>query len=352
MQQEKNITINVSTGTILKLIGIFLLLGFLFVIRDVVIVFFISFVIASALTPAVNYFQERKIPRFVSTVVIYVLFFGFLVLIVSLIISPLSSQIKELANNFPMYYSKISSQFGGLNGQGEEDLNSLQDILASSGQYLSQFAGNIFTGTINIFGGLVSTIIIIVLSFYLVLEDRGAKKFISEIVPLPHKYKAVFLQDAIQKRLGRWFRGQIILCFIIGLITFIGLSVMGVRYALLLALIAGFLEVIPFIGPVLASIPAIFFAFLQSPVLALVVAIFYFVVQEAENHLIVPQVMKKMTGLNPIFIMLALMIGARLAGVSGMVLAVPFAVAIEVVARDFWETRPKDGKLGDLDKGE
>ena len=143
----------------------------------------------------------------------------------------------------------------------------------------------------------------------------------------------------IEEKLGGWFRGQLFLSLVIGVLSFIGLSILGISYALPLAVIAGVMEVIPVIGPIISAIPPILIALTISPILGLGVAIMYFVIQQLENHLLVPQVMKRAVGLNPLVVILTIAVGSRLLGFAGALLAVPIAVVIQIVATEIIEAR-------------
>jgi len=137
--------------------------------------------------------------------------------------------------------------------------------------------------------------------------------------------------DKAEKRLNSWFWGEITLMTVVGLLTFIGLNLIGIRYALALAVLAGLLEAIPNLGPTISSIPAILLGFAVSPVMGVTALALYFIIQQLENNLIVPVVMKKAVGLNPIITLIALIVGGKIAGVLGVILAVPTTIFIETV---------------------
>ncbi len=129
-------------------------------------------------------------------------------------------------------------------------------------------------------------------------------------------------------------QGQLFLGVIVGVLVYIGLSLLGIRFALLLAIIAGILELVPYIGPVLSAIPAVILAFFQAPILALWILILYIVVQQLENYLLVPVIMKKVVGLNPVVVIIALLIGGKLLGILGIILAVPAAAVLAEFFKD------------------
>ena len=140
--------------------------------------------------------------------------------------------------------------------------------------------------------------------------------------------------NRMQKKLGLWLRGQLILCLVIFILTYIGLLILGVKYALIIAVIAGLTEFIPYLGPVLGAIPAVFIAFTQSPTLALFTAILYIIIQQIENNFLVPKIMQKAVGLNPIVSIVAIMIGFSVGGVVGALLSIPVATAGTVLVED------------------
>ncbi|OGL88417.1 hypothetical protein A3I42_00040 [Candidatus Uhrbacteria bacterium RIFCSPLOWO2_02_FULL_49_11] len=184
---------------------------------------------------------------------------------------------------------------------------------------------------------MVSFFIILVLTFYMVVDEDGIMRFLQVITPENIHKDVTALTVKIQNKIGLWLRGQLILMLVIGVLTFIGLTIIGVPYALVLALVAGITEIIPYAGPVIGSIPAIFIAFTISPTMGLWTVLLYVLIQQAENHLLVPKIMQKTTGLNPIIVILAVLIGARLSGVIGALLAVPIASAIEVLIHEHFD---------------
>ncbi len=195
----------------------------------------------------------------------------------------------------------------------------------------SSIASNIFSTSLRILGGLVSVIAILVLAFYMVVEKKAFEEFLETILPSEQKKQIVSLIKKVQKRIGSWFLGQISLMIIVGIAVLIGLSILKVKYALVLALIAGVFEIVPVIGPIVAGIIAIIIAFGQSPILALLVFLLYVGIQQIENHILVPKVMQKAVGLNPVVILVALLIGAKLYGITGAILAIPVTAALATI---------------------
>lgn len=345
-REKTNFTI--ATGSIIKVIVIFALLGFLYLIRDIIAIIFISIVVASALDPWIDGLQKRKIPRAVGILVIYLAIIGIISLAIALIVPPIVDQVRQITSSFPDYYDKLVQFYSnfqefsnryGVEGSVQNSLNSLSDSLA-------QLGSGIFTASSRFFGGVITLFAVMVIVFYMTIGEAGIKEFFRSVAP--SKYQPYLVQKAnqVQRKLGQWLRGQLILSLIIFVLTFVGLTLIGVKYALILALIAGITEFIPYIGPIIGAIPAVFLTFADSPIKGLVVVILYLIIQQLENQIIVPKVMQKSVGLNPIVVIIVMLIGAKIAGIVGVILAVPTATIIKIFLSDFFEERKeKEEKL-------
>ena len=187
----------------------------------------------------------------------------------------------------------------------------------------------------KVFGGALSFILVIVISFYLAVQEKGIHNFLKVVTPFKHEKYIIDLWDRSQKKIGRWMQGQIILALIVGILVFLGLTILGIENALLLSVLAASFEIIPLIGPVLSSIPAIAIAFLDGGItLSLMVIGLYIIIQQFENHLIYPLVVKKVVGVPALVVIIALIIGAKLAGILGILLSVPLAAVVMEYASD------------------
>jgi len=337
-------TINISTAAILKVLVIFLILAFLYLIKEVLLIIFVALVLASAFDPWVDWLQKRKIPRSLSILIIYVILVAVITSAFVMIVPPVSKEVSQLAENFPLYYEKIVN--GIEHFQISDNLGAqeqLQKGLSSLSENLPNTLSNVFNTLFDIFGGIFSVLLVLVITFYLTVNEEGMKNFIQSITPANAQPYLMRLYARIQVKMGQWLRGQLILSLVIFTLIFIGLSILGVPYALILAFIAGLFEIVPMIGPWLSAIPAVFFGFLQSPLMGMSVIILYIVVQELENHLIVPKVMSRAVGLNPLVVIIAVLVGAKIGGIVGILLAVPVATALSVFLRDFVEKKIDEG---------
>ena len=320
----------------IKIIAVILGLVFLYLIRDIIVVLFVAAILGAAIDPWVDYLQNKKIPRAVSILALYVVGLGILALATILIVPVMTTELTSLANNFPNYYEKILSAFGQFQ-DSTITTNSFTNILESWAANLGQTTKGVFSTISGIFGGIISFIAVLVITFYLIVRKDNMKSFIQTVTPGKYQAYIIQLYNRVQRKIGSWLSGQILLMLIIATLSYVGLLVLGVRYTLLLALIAGLTEIIPYVGPTLGAIPAVLIAFTDSPLKALFVLILYIIIQQLENSVIVPKVMKKAVGLNPIVVIVVILIGGKIAGILGALLAVPIATIASVLIKDFFE---------------
>jgi len=328
--------IEISTATIFKTILILLALVFLYMVRDIVLLLFIAVIIAAALDPAVNFLQKKKIPRSASALLIYLVLFSIVALIISFLIPPLGTQIRDFSSHSSQYLKSTGGEFSLERGFFSSDNISVAvgKIISEFGNGLTDITQNIFSKTVGILSGLISVIVVFSMAFYMVMNEDGIKKFFVSITPQMKKDYAANLTDRIKDKIGKWMAGQLVLMVIIFALDYIGLSLIGIPYALVLAILAGILEIVPYVGPIVAAVPGVVLGFLVSPVTGLLALVVYAIAQQFETHVVVPQVMKKAVGLNPVVTIVAIMIGFKLAGVLGAIISVPAATAISLFISD------------------
>ncbi len=312
--------IDISHKTIFFIAGFIALLWALFLIKEVIILLFVAIIIMSSLAPIVELFERRfRIPKTISIALIYLIMVGIVAGMMYLVLTPLIEQTSGLLQNLP---HTIETTLPNL----PIDKSLLQDQLGN-------LSKNAFSFGLAIFSNFLALVSVVVLSFYLLLEHDKLDRLLTQFF-IGKEDKVKSITDKIEEKLGSWFRGQVVLSVLISVLCYIVLSILRIPYALPLAILAGLMEVLPVIGPIISAIPAILIAYLVSPIYALIVAGAYLVIQQLEAHLIVPQVMKKAVGLNPLIVILAVSIGGKLLGLSGALLAVPIAVVIQVITEN------------------
>lgn len=342
---NKEQTISISVSTIGKAIVIILLVALLFVLKDLVLVLLMSIVVASAVEPATQALVRQRIPRLFSVILVYLAIAICLLGIVFLLLLPLLSESSDFLKNFPTYFSAstISNTIAGndfLSSQsfveGLTNTLNLEGVVSAINTIITDFYSNTLASISAVFGGIMSFFLMVILSFYLSVEEDGVGKFLKAITTLKHEKYVVSLWKRSQRKIGLWMQGQLVLAVIIGMLVYLGLLMIHVPNALLLAFLAAAFEIIPLFGPILASIPAIMIASVAGGFpLALLVIGLYIIIHQFENQLIYPLVVKKVVGVSPIVSIVALVAGFQLAGFVGAILAVPIAAVIIEFFDDF-----------------
>lgn len=333
---EKNITI--SIGTIIKTIVVLSVFVALYYLIDIILVVLLAVIIASAIEPGTQWFLRRGIPRILAVLLIYSLAVMTLVLFFYFILLPILNQAATFLSTLPGYLGEIqiwnplqNSELisSGSAVEGFSKNFSLTQIVEQINNYVSGLSNGFFTTASIFFGGVLSFILVIVLSFYLSVESNGISNFLRIVTPIKNEKYILDLWKRSQHKIGLWMQGQIILAVIIAILVFLGLTLLRVENALLLAVLAGVFEIIPIFGPILAAIPAVTLALVTDGMTtAIVVVGLYIIIQQFENQLIYPLVVKKIVGVPPLISIIALIVGAKLAGFIGLLISVPLATML------------------------
>lgn len=338
---EKTMNINISIWTILKIASVIIGLVLVYYLREVFVMIFVAFMLASLIDPLADWFEEHKIPRGLSVLLICAVLLGLFVGMIILLIPPILDQIAAFSRDFAGYWERISMSFASFEQWGAEKgiSENIQKSIESLEENIAGWISGLFATVTGIIGSIAAFIVVLVMTFYMVVEEESIKRIIQNFLPEKRWNYALTRGSEVKRKLGSWLRGQFVLCFIIGLFVYVGLLILDVDYALALGVFAGLTEMIPYVGPVLGAIPAVFLAFAESPIKAFFVIIFYFIIQQLENHLLVPKVMQKATGINPVISIIALLIGVKLAGFVGVLLAIPLTTAASVFVKDFYSKK-------------
>lgn len=322
------------TKILVRAAMIAVIFGFLYLIRDVIVLLFVAIIITASLAPAISRFEGLKVPRTLAVLGVYAVIIGLLATVIALVVPIFSSQVKEFSDNAPQYLEKAQFFVNGFESYlrfGGSETNS--DAFADR-QSIGAISG-IFSTTVGLFRAIFSVVVVFFLSLYMSFERHGIDKVLATITPAEYEERVLFFSKKIQDKIGQWMFGQLLLMLVAFVLYFIGLSILGIPYVLVLALLGGLLEIVPYAGPTMAALPAVLLGFLVSPILGMAVVFLYIGIQQAQNHIIAPQVMRHTVGLNPVAVVLSLLIGAKLAGVAGILLAVPSAAAVSVFVDEF-----------------
>ncbi len=343
MQGKERLLVRIDPWSVLK--GALVLVGLfaLFLLRDLVLVVLAAIVIASAVEPATRWFMRYRVPRTPAVVAIYLCIAFVLFGVVYLVLPSLLLDAAGFLAKVPSYANTIQlpdflTQFSNATStgvlEGISKTLSAGDVVSGVRSLLT-IPGGVFQLVSNVFGGVLSFVLIIVFSFYFAVQEQGIEKFLRIIVPHGQQAYAINLWERSQRKIGQWMQGQLLLMALVGILVFLGLSILDIRHAFLFAVLAGLLELIPLFGPILSSIPAILVAFGDGGTTsALIVAGLYIIIQQFENHLIYPLVVNKVVGVPAVVVILALIVGAELGGFLGALLSVPLAAALMELVND------------------
>ncbi|MEK9150990.1 MAG: AI-2E family transporter [Patescibacteria group bacterium] len=329
--------IDISWGTLWKIFFMLLLAAGLFMAREVIIILFLSIVISSAIDSPVSFLQRKRIPRILGTILIFLAVLAVISLLLYIIVPVSIFELKNLLANM----DKMEVPFLGkldtiaLAEKLGEVLNGFGNVLVKGGvsSFLSVVSG--------IFGNIVFVLATFVLSFYLSVHQAGVEKFLRAILPMAREDYVVDIYLRVKKKLGFWLQGQLLLMFFVGFSSFLGLWILGVKYALILGIMAGLFEIVPIVGPIFVGALAFLAAVPESFSSGIYVILLFFLIQQLESHVVVPVVMGRIVGISPVVIVISLLAGSQIAGFVGLVLAVPAAVIFQEIIEDRDRKKPK-----------
>ncbi len=304
----------------------------LYLIRNILVAFFLAYIVMAALATPVEFLKRRRIPKILAVFIVYFATVIFLVMLIVPLIPFFAAQIESLFVRFPVYVDEVARLF-----KLKVDSSQINSIITSE---LATIGPNALGLTQQVFGGLFSILTILIVSFYLLIDRDRIKKGLASLFPKENESQVLSTLVQIEDKLGAWLRGQIFLSLSIGVLTWFALTILGLDFALPLALLAGMLEIAPTIGPILSSVPGIIVALTITPTMAITVTLVYFVIQTVENNFLVPRIMARAVGLHPLVIILGIIIGGELMGVIGALLSVPFITMIIIIFHNI-KTLPK-----------
>ena len=327
---EKNL--EVTWASLWRILGMLILVGIFYYAFDIWLAVLLALVISSALDPIVSWLEGKKIPRFVGGIGVFVI----LILILALILYTIVPIALGELNNLVKSIGKVGIPALGLNevvklvNMINEGLSNVVDVLSS---------GSIsFLNLISRFmGGIMTVASVFILSFYLTIDRDGVEKFLRAVLPAGYEEGILDVYFRAKKKIGKWAFGQALVSLSIGLIAFLGLWIMGVKYSLVLGIFTGLSEIIPFVGPIISGALAFLIAATVSFTSGIYVILLFIVIHYIESWVLMPVFTKMTTSVHPAAILVSLLLGARLFGFIGIILAVPLTVMLyELVDR--WAT--------------
>lgn len=334
---------------LLWFLAILFLLWFLYQVRSIVLLFFITGSIAYIINPTITRFAHKlKLRKGLAIGIFYIMIISPIIAILILILPILGNQIMSLVRDIPKYYEFLVDSLKHLQDtiQTSPEMQKLLDSFLASirpriENYLATIGIKAFNFIVTLTNSIFTLILATVLNFYFLIDMENIEKWFMNILPQNIKDKTLNALKEINVSFKSFLKAQAILCLFVGLADGLGAWILGVNYALILGIIAGFTEIIPYLGPFLGAIPAIVIALTISPWKALEIAIWYLVVQQIEAHFVVPNVMGKTMGLHPLTVIFSLLVFGKLLGFWGVILAVPIVAIMKIILKvyitDIWK---------------
>ena len=324
----------------------------LYQVQLLLILTLLAVVFATAIERPVHLLETRRLPRPVGILVIYAAIVGGLILLFSLLAPVIQDQLALFREQAPDQLRQLQAAWAGspnaiLNGPGQDLLSRGIDLIDNPTHVEVPLPGEAALGVIaGVGGAIVSFLTVFVIAFYYLMEKAWLRRLILLELPPDSRARVGRVWENVERKVGDWLRGQLILCLVIGILATVGYGAMGIRFWPLLGLWAGLTEIIPILGPWLGAVPAVIIALTQSSEQALLVGVFAAGVQLLENTILVPRVMREAVGLTPMTVFLAILAGTQFLGVVGARLAIPFAAAVQVVLTDYLATRKEANRVG------
>lgn len=321
--REKRETVDISMYSVVMTLSVIGIVYGLYYVRSTLLMLFVSFILMVAINPLVQFLSERtKFPRMLSISIVYILLLLVVSLAVALIVPPLISEVTVLFKTIPIPI--LQEQVAELKFTVQE-WNTVIERVGNSLPLL-------FRVISTTFNGLFGFVTLLVISFYLLVERPVLYKKIGWFTrEKKHFETARYFIDELEVQLGGWVRAELILMLSIGIITYFSLVVLSIPYALPLAIIAGTLELLPNLGPTISAVPAILVAYITfGPVMAGIMILLYIVIQQIENSVLVPHIMKSNANVDPLVAILLILIGFELGSVVGALLAIPMYIVFRL----------------------
>jgi predicted PurR-regulated permease PerM len=358
-QESKTTVIEISPKTIITILVILFCIWFLFAIRSILVIAFLALILTSTMKDPIDYLIAHKFPKGIAIIFTYFCLLAITLGFFTVIAAPIAQETIRFINNLPDILDKIINiindiglRLGFMTDETtislfERNMNtwlsSLSDNLGDILKTSAQGASGILDLLSGVFGGIMTVLLIFVISIYMSFDhDNALEALLRQIPTIDVRKKVGKLIKDIERNLGRWLVGQMISSSVLATLTWAILTVLGVQYALPLGLLTGLLNPIPFVGATLSAIPGIIVALSSGSLLQIIgVPITYLIVQQIESQITTPRIMSNAIGLPPIITILAVLIGGQIGGTAGVLLAVPIAGVVHLGLR-FWEENRYD----------
>lgn len=329
--------LDISWKTIVKVLTAVLFFYLVYLSREIALWFFFALAISVLFEPAINFLRKIHIPKIFAIIIVYLSVFGVIGLLIYVSAPIFVSEVRQFSQRLPEYFEQVSPILRQLGADTAQDFDNFSSSVVRS---LQENSRSILKAITVFFGGLAATISILAMAFFLSMEERATERVLLMLFPKrkEEQIKAIF--ERVQSKVAGWFAARILACLFVGIASYVIFYIFGIKYAFVLALISGFLNFVPYIGPWVTGFILLGFITISSAfATALYVLIAFVVIQTIENSILTPLLMKRMTDIPPVLVLVSLLLGAKLFGFLGMIFAVPVFGIIYEFVKEFLERR-------------
>ncbi|HDZ54181.1 MAG TPA: AI-2E family transporter [Candidatus Nealsonbacteria bacterium] len=334
--------LDISLGTIFKIAFIALLFYIIYLIRDILILSIFALIISILFNPIIDFLQRKRIPRVLAVIFVYIGIFGLISLLIYSLASLFFVEIQKFSQGLPEYFETISPPLKSLGVEAFEDIESFIGLLNKSVETIAAS----FLGAVSaIFGGIFSTIYVVTIAIFLSLEEKGVEKSLSLLFPKKYETYVLHLWARCQRKVSGWFLSRILASIFVGGVVYVAFLILNVKYPLTLGLLAGVLNFIPIIGPIVTGILIFVIISLDSTLRAIFALVAFTLVQQIENNILTPLLTKRFVALSPVIVLISLVIGGKLLGILGAIFAIPLAGILSEFLKDFLAKKKEEESI-------
>lgn len=331
--------LDISWGTIFKIAFIALLFYIIYLIRDILILSIFALIISILFNPIVDFLQKRRIPRALAVIVVYVGIFGLISFLIYSFASLFIIEIQKLSQVFPEYFEKIAPPLKSLGIKAFEDIETFIELLNKSAEAIAAS----FLGAVSaIFGGIFATIYVVTIAIFLSLDEKGTERGLALLFPKKYETYILSLWERCQRKVSGWFLSRILASIFVGAFSYLAFLILNVKYPFTLAMLAGVLNFVPIIGPIFVAALILVTVSLTSVLKAIFAVIAFTLIQQIENNILTPLLTKRFVDISPVIVLVSLVIGGKLLGILGAILAIPLAGILSEFIKDFLAKRREE----------
>jgi predicted PurR-regulated permease PerM len=333
--KNEDVKLDISWGVIFKLALAFFVFYIVYLIRDILLLILFGLIISVLFDPAIDFLQKFRLSRTVSVFLVFVFIFGILGLLVYTISPIFVTEIQQFTQLFPIYFEKIAPYLSGLGFDSFQNMQTFTDALRD---WLVNASSSIFSSIAAVFGGIFLVLTVFTIAIFISLEERGIEKMICLVLPKKYENICLDLWHNSQRKISGWFAARLIDMAIVGVMTALACGALDIKYPVLFGLLAAVTDLIPFVGPLLTGVIITVFALLTSVEKAVIIATVFWLIHTIEGSFLTPLIAKKFIDFPAILVLISILIGEKLWGPVGAILAIPLFGILLDFTRDFLET--------------